>query len=60
MTVSIGATHAVIFGSSAIGLVWAFLQYKIIAATEVVSAESSSGASSGTASEKKGDVFIDY
>ncbi len=56
MTVSMNATHAVIFGSSAIGLLWAYLQYKIIAQTEVVSADSGvhSGASSGRGDEKKG------
>ncbi len=52
MTVSIGATHAVIFGSSAVGLLWAYLQYKIIASTEVVSAETSSSA--GKRDDKKG------
>jgi len=58
MTVSLSATHAVIFGSSAIGLLWAYLQYKIIAQTEVVSADtggSNSGASAGRGvDEKKG------
>ena len=57
MTVSMNATHAVIFGSSAIGLLWAYLQYKIIAKTEVISADtghSGGGPSSGRGDEKKG------
>jgi H(+)-translocating pyrophosphatase len=48
MTVSVAATSAVIFGSAGIGLLWAFLQYKIIAQTEIVShVEGSSGATTG-------------
>ena len=59
MTVSMGATHAVIFGSSAVGLLWAYLQYKIIAETEVVSADtgSSSGASSGRGGDERKGPF---